>query len=73
MSGGRSESLPDVQEMSGVPHGCLGVVMRPSWMSGCGPESLLEVREAPGEIPGVVGRPFRMYGSGRETLPDVRK
>ena len=30
------EALPDVQELSGVPHGCPGVVGRPSQMSGSG-------------------------------------
>ena len=44
-------------------------------MTGCGRESLQDVREWLGGLPvcpGVVEMPSRMYGSGREALPDDR-
>ena len=77
------EALPDIQEWSDIPAGCLVVVGRPSRMSRSGLASHLDVREAlpdflewsansPG-CPGVVGRPTQMTGSGLETLPDVRE
>ena len=47
------------------PHGCPGVVGRPSWMSGSG-------RVAPPDVQ-VVGRPSRMSKSGQETLLDDRE
>ena len=53
------EAFSDVRE-------CLGVVGRPSRMSGSGWESLHG-------CPSVVGSPARIYESGREDLPDVRK
>ena len=52
MSGSGREALPDVQEWSGGPNGCSGVVGRPSRlvgmpfrMSGSGREALLNVQE----------------------------
>ena len=75
------EVLPDVRELSGGPHKCLGVVGRPSRMSGSGLEALRYVREYSGDslsypgmvggppgCPGAVGRASRMTGSGREAL-----
>ena len=45
MSWSGREALPNVWELSGGPHGCPGVVKRPSWMSWSGRETLLVVRE----------------------------
>ena len=53
------EAFSDVRE-------CLGVVERPSRMSGSGRVSLHG-------CPIVVGSPAPMSGSGREALPDVQK
>ena len=39
------EPFPDVGEWLGVPRGCLGLVERPSRMSGCVRKALLNVRE----------------------------
>ena len=39
------EALPNVQELSGDPSGCQGVVRRPSQMSRSGRETLPDVRE----------------------------
>ena len=36
---------PDVRELSGVPHGCPGVVERLCRISGSGHEALLDVQE----------------------------
>ena len=69
MSGSDRESHPNVQEWSGGPSGCLGVVQRPSRMLGSGREWL----GGPSECPEVVGRSSRMSESGREFLPDVRE
>ena len=58
------ESLPDVQEWSGVLPGCAGVVVL----------SLPDVQEwsgVPPGYPGVVGSASWMSVSGREALPDV--
>ena len=60
MSGSGRETLSDVQEWSGGPPGCPGVVGRPSQRPG-----------GPSGCPGVVERPSRLSGSGRETLPNV--
>ena len=62
----------------GGPPGCLGVIGRPSWMSGSGRKDLLDVRDAlpyvwewsgslP-ECPRVVGRTSQLSGSGREAF-----
>ena len=82
MSGSGRLALPNVQEWSGDPPVCPGVVGRPSRMSGCGPDTvpnhrkdLPDVQEwsgVPPGCPGVVGRPSRMSGSGREAIHDVR-
>ena len=40
----RSETLPDVQDWSGIPSGCPGVVGRPSRMTGSGRDALPDVR-----------------------------
>ena len=45
MYGRGLESLPNVRERSGGPPVCLGVVVRPSRMSGCGREALPDFRE----------------------------
>ena len=84
MSGSGWESFPDVPEWSGGPSRCLGVVRRPSRISGSCLESLLDGREwweaitnirewsgGPTRCPGVVRRPSRMSGSGCEALLDV--
>ena len=60
--------------------------MRPSRMSGSGPESLPDVRGDPESLSkvrecsvgppgslGVVGRPSRMFGCGREALANIRE
>ena len=75
-------SLPNIQERSGVLHGCPGVVGRPfgcpglverlSLMSGSGQETLLNVWEWYEAIPDVRKASW-LSGSGREVLPDVRK
>ena len=74
MSGSGREVLPDVQEWSGGPPGCLGVVGSPSkmsgsgreapQMSGSGQESLKDVREW--------SRGLRISGSVRVDLLYVR-
>ena len=84
MSGSGWESLPDIQEWSGVSLRYSGVVVRPSQMSGrsgrpsrmsgsCR-ENLPDIQEwsvGPRRYPEVVGRPSRMSVSGLESLPDV--
>ena len=45
------ESLSDIQEWSVGPPGCLGMVGRPSLMSGSGREALPDVREFLGGPP----------------------
>ena len=69
------KALPDIQEWSGGPPGCLCVVGRPYRISRSG-------QEAPPGCLCVVGRPYRMSRSGREAprmsvcgweaLPDVQ-
>ena len=84
MSGSRLEALPDVQEWSGGPPGCPGVVDKPSRKSGSGREAsrisgscrqtLPDVREwstSRHGCSGVVDKPSRMSGSGRKALPEV--
>ena len=86
MTGSGSVALGDVQEWSGGPPGCPRMVGRPSRMSGCGWDDLVDLRvrldalgdvrewsECPWGFPGVVGRPFRLSGSGRVALGDVRE
>ena len=82
--GRHSRSLkvpPECLGVAGGPSGCPAVLGRPSWMSGshswlsgCGWESLTNVRKGlrgyP-ECPGVVRRPSRKSRSGRLALPDV--
>ena len=56
-------ALPDVWEWSGGPSGCLGVVGRPSRMSGSVRGALPDVQERSGGVTGCLGevfRPFRM-------------
>ena len=85
MSGSGQEAHPHVQEWSGSPPGCLGVVGRPSRMSesvlkvlrmsGSGRDALPDVREcsrSPPRSPEVVGRPTQMFESGRKAFPDVQ-
>ena len=82
MSASGRDDLPDVQEWSGNPPGCLGVVRRPSRMPRKGRETLSYVLEAlpdiqewsggPSGCLRVVRRPSQMFGSGQETLPNVR-
>ena len=80
------EAILDDREWSSGPPGCLGVVERPSWMSGSGRVALLDVLERSGDpfkgpgvvggppgCPGVVGRPSRMFGSGREAIKNARE
>ena len=45
MTGSGRESLTDVREWSGGPPGCLGVVERPSRMSGSGRKALPDIWE----------------------------
>ena len=52
MSGSGREAIPDVQELSGGPPGCLGVVVMPSRMS----VSLQERSGGPAGCTGVSGR-----------------
>ena len=76
------EALPNVQEWSGGPPGCPGVVGKPSEMSESGRETLpdvpewwealLDVRQLSGG-PWMSGRPSRFFGSHWETIPDVRE
>ena len=86
MSESGRESLPNVQEWSGDPSKCLGVVGRPyrmfescreaSRMSGSGRNTIPDVQESsgdPSDCLRVVGRPSRMCGSGWLALPDVRE
>ena len=57
-----------LRKWSGGPQLCLGVVGRPSGMSGSGREVLPEDWEKSGGIlgcQGLVGRPSRMSRSGR--------
>ena len=61
MFGGGREALPYVREWSGGPPGCPIVVVRPSRLSVCGREALLDVQECLGGLTG-----------GWETHPDVR-
>ena len=78
MSWSGQKTLPDVQEWSGGPPGCLGLVGRPpqmpevvgrtSGMSEGGREALPNVRKwlgGPLGCPGVVEGPSWMSGSGR--------
>ena len=68
------EAILDVRQYSGGPPGCpgarpgcLGVVKRPSQMSGSGLDALPDVREwsrVYPECPGVVGRPSQLSVSG---------
>ena len=46
MSKSGREVLPDVQEWSGGPPGCLGMVRRPSEMSGSCRDAVTDVRES---------------------------
>ena len=62
ISGSGRVALPDIREWSGDPAKCLGVVGRPSRMSGIRLKSLLEVWETLSDV-----------RSGRESLPDVRE
>ena len=58
MYGSGQEAYTDVRELSEGPPSCLGVVGRPSRMSGRGLEALPDVREwsgGPSKGPGVVG------------------
>ena len=65
MYGSGQEAFPDVQERSGGPTECLGVVGRPSRMSGSGRKAYLmygsgqkaipNIREWSGETPGSLG------------------
>ena len=70
MSRSGREALPDVQEWSGVPLGCPGVIGRPSgfmgvvrrlsWIYGSGLQALGDLREwsvGPPGCPGVFRRP----------------
>ena len=69
------DALPDVQEWSGGPPGCPGVVGKPSRMFESGRESLPDVRKwsggshvwsgGPPRCPGVVVSPSQRSGSGR--------
>ena len=45
MSGNGREDLPDVQEWSRCPPGCLEVVRRPARMTGSGREDIPDVQE----------------------------
>ena len=68
------ESLPVVQEWSGDPPGCLGVVGGPPGCPG-GPIGCPGVVGRPswkfGRPAWKFGRPSQMSGSSRETLLDV--
>ena len=72
MSGSGLEALMDVREWSGGPHGCPGVVGRPSQMSGNSRESLQEVWEAL-QMSLSGGSLFRTSGYCWEALPVVRE
>ena len=71
LTGGR-EAFPGVREWSGVPPGCLGMVVRPSRMYGSGREALLDVLEWSGVPHGWSGGPSWVSSRGREALPHVR-
>ena len=74
--GGVWEALPDVQEWSRYPTGCLGVAGWLSQKSGSGREALPDVQEwsrYPAGCLSVAGWPSRKSGSGREALPDVQE
>ena len=63
MSGSGREVLSDVQEWSGGPPVCKGVVARLSWIAGSGREAPPLVREwsrCPRGCPAVGWRPSRM-------------
>ena len=62
------ESLPEVREGSGGPHGSPGEIRRLSRKSGRHQEALPEIREGSGGV----GRPFRKSGKARDDLPKVR-
>ena len=62
MSKSGQEAIPDVLEWSVGPPGCLGVVGRPSWVTGSGPDTPRRSRMI-----------YRMSGSGRDALQDVRE
>ena len=53
LSGSDRETLPDVQEWSGDPPGCSGVVGWPTRMSGSGRETLPDVLIARETLPDV--------------------
>ena len=65
-------ALEDVREWSGGPPGCPGVFGRPSRMSGCGRETLGDVRESLSDAGSGRETP-RMSRSSREAFPDVRE
>ena len=77
-----SGGLRNIRECSGGPPGYPGVFGRPSRMSGCGRETLGDVREALPVVhdclgcsrgfAGEVRTPLGMSGSGRESLLVVR-
>ena len=72
MSESGREALADVEEWSGGPPRCLGVIGRLSRVVGIPPD----VREWSGGPPGcsgAVGSPSRMSGSDRVAIPDVRE
>ena len=52
MSGSGREALPNVQEWSDRPQGCLRLIERPSRMSESGSVALGDVREWSGGAPG---------------------
>ena len=67
MSGNGRESLPDVREWSGGPHGCPGVARSGREAipdDGSGPESLPDVREWSRDPSGCPGEVIK-------TFPDV--
>ena len=66
------QALSDVRECSEGPHGCPGVVGRPSRMSGSGRAAIQMTRNVR-ETPLDVREACRMSGSGRKAIPDVRE
>ena len=78
MSGSSRETLLDVRQWSGIPHGCpggplgcLGALGRPSWMSGRPSRMSGSSRETFQDVREWVKRPSRMSGSGQEALSNV--
>ena len=69
MVGSGRETLLEVWEWLRLSPGCPRVVIRISWRSRSGRDTLAEVRE----WSGVVGRLSRRSGSGREALLKVRE